>query len=237
MNNPKERNAICLMSWWLDSAYCLLRALETFNKVDALFIDYWQRNIREKESAEKICALLWVALYCKKVPEWFLPSSYLTRAWWAGDFDKLIDRGWNKRPISSYVVPWRNYLFFSLAWLLWEELWAWDIVSGVHEMSWEPNRKVKDWCPDDRLCVANATAIAMSLAFDDDVRIHTPIMSMERSKVMSFFYKNDTYKEVLSLTRTCWQDTEKSCWECYVCKMRKHAFKEAGLEDLIPYEK
>lgn len=229
------RKCVCLNSWGLDSAYCMIWAKENFQEVRSIWIDYGQRNIKELESARELADVLSIPFEVYKTDGLLSDSSVLRKEGSSTDFDSLINRWPNLRPISSYVVPWRNLLFFTIAMFKAIQYGFTDIVTGVHEMSWEDSRKINDWCPDDRQIVANATANVFSLALDDDMRVHTPIMTMPRNDVINYFFETTERLEVLKKTRTCWQNTIHSCWECYVCKMRKQGFREAGREDPITY--
>jgi 7-cyano-7-deazaguanine synthase len=64
------------------------------------------------------------------------------------------------------------------------------------------------------------------------VEIVTPLIHMKKSEIVR---KGLDLSAPFRLTWSCYQNSEKACGRCESCSLRLKGFREAGIEDPIPY--
>jgi len=62
--------------------------------------------------------------------------------------------------------------------------------------------------------------------------ISTPVIHMKKSEIVRVGLK---LKAPLELSWSCYTESERACGKCDSCALRLRAFREAGVEDPIPY--
>lgn len=66
------------------------------------------------------------------------------------------------------------------------------------------------------------------------IKIITPIINFTKAEIV---LKGIELKAPLELTWSCYQNEDEACGECDSCAFRLRGFRQAGLEDPIPYKK
>jgi 7-cyano-7-deazaguanine synthase len=66
------------------------------------------------------------------------------------------------------------------------------------------------------------------------IEIVTPLIHLKKSEIVK---KGMELKAPFRLTWSCYQASEKACGKCESCALRLKGFREAGVQDPIPYEK
>jgi len=64
------------------------------------------------------------------------------------------------------------------------------------------------------------------------IEIRTPVIHMTKAEIVR---RGLELEAPLRLTWSCYQSEEKACGRCDSCALRLRAFREAGVEDPIPY--
>jgi 7-cyano-7-deazaguanine synthase len=89
--------------------------------------------------------------------------------------------------------------------------------------------------PDCRESFYQAYQKAVELGTKDEtkIQIKTPIIHKRKSQIIQLGKELDA---PLEYSWSCYQSNEKACGVCDSCRLRIKAFKEAGIEDPIPYQ-
>lgn len=129
--------------------------------------------------------------------------------------------------IPSTYVPFRNAHFLSIA-------VSWAEVIGATRIFIGAVEEDSSGYPDCREVFYQAfnKAIAMGTKPDTRIEIMTPLIHMKKSEIVR---KGMEIGAPLHLTWSCYQESEKACGKCESCALRLKGFREAGVEDLIPY--
>ena len=168
-----ERSALVLFSGGQDSTTCLFWALAEagggFESVRAIGFDYGQRHAVELEQARAIADAAGVP-YDVLDLRGLLGGSPLVGT--EGD----VNAAHTLAPdLPASFVPGRNALFLTVAAARGYLTGTYDLVGGMCETDYSGY-------PDCRLDFVDAQARASSLALDRDVRIHTPLMHLNKAQ-------------------------------------------------------
>lgn len=227
-----KNRAIVLLSGGLDSITCLAIAKnENFSPL-ALSFNYGQRNTHEYECAKKICAHYDVQdhLYLE-LPLGIIGGSSLTTSAPIESNRHLEEIGSN---IPSTYVPARNTLFLSYA-LAWaDSLNIENIFIGVNavDTSGYPDCRPEFIQSFEKMANLGTKS---GIEGNESIKIHTPLQFMSKKEIIQ---KGTELNVPYELTNTCYNPNEKgiACGVCDACILRKQGFKEAGLQDPIPYQ-
>jgi 7-cyano-7-deazaguanine synthase len=230
--SEKNKKAVVLLSGGLDSTTTLAIARSEGFRCYALTFRYGQRHGREIEAAKKVAGFLEVIEHrCVDIDLAQFGGSALTDP--AIDVPKdRIDLG-GAGGVPPTYVPARNTVFLSYA-LAWAEvLGAFDIFIGVNAVDYSGY-------PDCRAEFITAFEKAANLATaaavegKGEYKIHTPIINMNKSKIILTGTKLGVD---YSLTHSCYDPDVRgrSCGKCDSCRLRLKGFAEAGLKDPIVY--
>jgi 7-cyano-7-deazaguanine synthase len=225
---PMKR-AVVLLSGGLDSATTLaICGREGFESC-ALSFDYGQRHDREVLAARRVAASLGVREHrIAEIDLRIFGGSALT------DEIPVPKNRDNKNTtgIPITYVPARNTIFLSYALAWCEVLGAADIFIGVNAIDYSGY-------PDCRPAFIAAFEDLAGLATKAGVegtrfRIHAPLISMSKSQIIQ---KGIELGVDFSLTHSCYDPTSEqlACGACDSCQLRLEGFREAGLNDPIPY--
>lgn len=170
-------SALVLFSGGQDSTTCLAWALTRFTRVETIGFDYGQRHKAELEARQRIFGALRASF-----PEWApqlgedhlftldvlkqIGGSALTDA-------TAIEMGANGLPTS--FVPGRNVLFLTTAAALGYRRGISNLVGGMCETDFSGY-------PDCREKTVNAVAVALTMALDRPVTVHTPLMRIDKAE-------------------------------------------------------
>ncbi|MFN3307238.1 MAG: 7-cyano-7-deazaguanine synthase QueC [Candidatus Kapaibacteriota bacterium] len=217
--------AVVLMSGGLDSAVTAALAKSLGYEVSALHILYGQRTQeRELKAFSDLCdyfgfdnRLIISIDYLKKIG-----GSSLT------DSNKDIEfANLNRSEIPSTYVPFRNGNILAVATSWAEVLGANAIFIGAVETD-------SSGYPDCRLDFLYAFEKAINLGTkpETSIQIHAPLINLTKRFVVRLGHN---FNVPFELTWSCYRESEIACGECDSCALRLRGFKQAGLEDPVPY--
>jgi 7-cyano-7-deazaguanine synthase len=222
--------AVVLLSGGLDSSTCLAIALSKGREVLALTVDYGQRHRKEINAAKAVAKRLGVKEHrVLKVDLAQFGGSALTDARIevpARRAEADIGRG-----IPPTYVPARNTVLLSLA-------IAYAEAAGADEVYIAANFLDYSGYPD---CRPEFFAIFREVARvgtkrgveGRPIRIHTPLIRMRKADIVRTGTKLGVQ---FGLTWSCYHGRAKACGACDSCLLRRKGFREAGIEDPLPYE-
>ena len=216
-----SEKAVILLSGGQDSTTCLAWALENFQEIHALFIDYGQRHAIELESAKKIAEITDVPLTVHKTDMF----SELTKNALTDHEAEIIA---NEGELPTTFVPGRNMIFLSIASIFAQQKSIQHIVAGVCQTDYSGY-------PDCRQEFIDSMAKTASLAMEENFKIHTPLMHLTKAQTVEMMQelgKLDLLKE----SHTCYKGKRPACGTCPACQLRLKGFEEAGIKDPLTYE-
>ncbi len=156
-------SAVVLFSGGQDSTTCLFWALTRFDIVRALGFDYGQKHVVETEQARTIAGAAGVPFDVIDL-QGTMSGSALT------EHDKDIGAAHERNEdLPASFVPGRNALFLSVAASYAYTRGIRDLVGGMCQTDYSGY-------PDCRRVFIDAMQTSLSLAVDEDLRIHTPLM-------------------------------------------------------------
>ena len=226
------KRAVVLLSGGIDSTTTLAIARAEGYEVYALSFEYGQRHQIETQAAQRVARSLGAKEHrIAKIDLRVFGGSALT-----DDVDVPKQRSETEiaEGIPITYVPARNTIFlaYALAWA--EVISANDIFIGVNAIDYSGY-------PDCRAEFIEAFESLASLATKAGVEnrrfhIHTPLIKFSKAEIIR---KAVELGVDLSLTHSCYDPSPKgfACGECDSCLLRLKGFREAGLEDPIPYAK
>jgi 7-cyano-7-deazaguanine synthase len=220
----KKELAVVLLSSGMDSAVCASVANEKY-RLAFLHVQYGQKSAaKELKHFQKLCeffrpekVLIAEAPFLKKIG-----GSSLT----VEDLPIPEDE---EGGIPSTYVPFRNGIFLSIAASWAEVISAKKIFIGVNQVDFSGY-------PDCRASFIKAfnEAIKEGTKPETQIEIEAPLLNLSKKEIVLLGVKLGTPFE---LTWSCYKDTEVACGRCASCKLRLKAFREAGVEDPIPYQR
>lgn len=169
MQKKAFKDCLVLLSGGQDSTTCLFWAKQNFERVIAVGFDYGQKHVVELQKAKKIADIAGVEF--RVVPlKGILSGSSLT--------DHTVDH--NTRHESNPDLPasftaGRNALFLTIAGTIAYNEGIFDLVTGTCQTDFSGY-------PDCRRRFIDAQGVALGLALDTDVRIHTPLMYLTKAQ-------------------------------------------------------
>lgn len=164
-----ENKAIVLLSGGQDSSTCLFWSKENFAEVEAVGFNYGQKHAQELEQAKQIASIAGVDFSLLDV-RGLLGGSSLTDH----SKDHNEPHAQNAQLPSSFTAG-RNALFLTIAASYGFGKDVFDIVTGTCQTDFSGY-------PDCRRRFIEAQALALTLALDADIRIHTPLMYLTKAE-------------------------------------------------------
>ncbi len=228
--------ALVLFSGGQDSTVCLAWALQKFDAVETAGFDYGQRHAAELTARPRILAQLrsgFPQMAKKLGADHLLPIDTLKAIGGSALTDQVaIAMGANGLPTS--FVPGRNILFLTLAAALGYRRGIADLVGGMCETDFSGY-------PDCRNDTVQSTAKALSLGLAQEIRIHTPLMWIDKAQTWQLARAlggESLVALIVEETVTCYQgdhtnrhDWGYGCGQCPACELRAAGyakFKSAG---------
>ena len=218
-------SALVLFSGGQDSTVCLAWALDKFEHVETVGFDYGQRHHAELEARPRILEKLRADF-----PSWglrlgedhLLPLDSLKAIGGSALTDDVkIAMGENGLPTT--FVPGRNVVFLTLAAALGYRRGISDLVGGMCETDFSGY-------PDCRNETVQATAHALSLGLAGEVRVHTPLMWIDKAatwKLAEQLGGERLVELIVAETVTCYEgdrehghDWGYGCGKCPACELR-----------------
>jgi 7-cyano-7-deazaguanine synthase len=222
-------SALVLFSGGQDSTVCLAWALSRFDHVEMVGFDYGQRHAAELAARPRIFEALrasFPAWAGKLGDDHLLPMDTLKAIGGSALTDNVrIAMGADGLPTS--FVPGRNVMFLTAAAALGYRRAIADLVGGMCETDFSGY-------PDCRDETIRATARAVSLALARDIRIHTPLMWIDKAATWRLARElggTTLVDLILAETVTCYEgdrihrhDWGYGCGRCPACVLRASGY-------------
>jgi 7-cyano-7-deazaguanine synthase len=226
VSDRRGATAVVLVSGGMDS--CVVAAMAT-RRYDTAFLHvrYGQRaEARERRSFEALADHFGVTrrLTARLDHLKTIGGSSLTDSALAVPTADL-----ERREIPPTYVPFRNGQLLAVAAAWAEVLHASRIFVGAVEED-------SSGYPDCRRSFFDLFEKALSEGTrpETKIAIETPIINMPKSAIVS---EGITLGAPFNLTWSCYREAETACGVCDSCALRLRAFREAGVEDPIQYQK
>jgi 7-cyano-7-deazaguanine synthase len=227
-------NAVVLLSGGLDSTTVLAIAKSEGFAVHALSFRYGQRHSAEIAAARRIAQRAGVRQHhIVDIDLTLFGGSALTA-------DIPVPKDRDLAPAASHAseipityVPARNTIFLSYALALAEVIGASNIFIGVNALDYSG---YPDCRPEYIRAFETMANLATRAGVEGTTRlmIRTPLISLSKAAIITLGISLGVdYAE----TTSCYDPTPagEACGRCDACQLRTKGFREAGLEDPIPY--
>ena len=220
-----ERTAICLVSGGLDSCISAAIAIEEYPRVAFLHVNYGQRT-EERE----LRAFNQIADHYGIRDRLVADIGYLKQIGGSALTDRNLNVPENAISLQGVpitYVPFRNTHIIAIA-------VSWGEVIGADRIFIGATEPDSSGYPDCRKSYFEAydRLIQEGTRPETCITIATPLIDMKKSEIVKRGY---ALNAPLHLTWSCYQNGEEACGVCESCLLRLKGFKEAGLEDPIPY--
>ena len=227
------RRAIVLLSGGMDSAVTLAMALSRGYEAYPIIFDYGQKNIKEMTMARKLCEYYSLTPKIIKADLTQIGGSALTDDNIPVPHEKTSDE------IPITYVPARNTIFLSYALAYAEVISAESIFIGVNARDYSG---YPDCRPEYYEAFRKLAALATKKGVENIKKaseegittplILTPLIYMSKEEIVTV---GATLGVPFELTWSCYESGDKACGKCESCLLRKKGFREANIEDPIPY--
>ncbi len=223
-------SALVLFSGGQDSTVCLAWALARFDRVETVGFDYGQRHAAELKARPVILEKLRADF-----PQWagklgadnLLPLDTLKAIGGSALTDAVkIEMGENGLPTT--FVPGRNVMFLTAAAALGYRRGIATLVGGMCETDFSGY-------PDCRNETVQVTARALSLGLARDIKVHTPLMWIDKAATWQLAQELGGAKLVdliVTDTVTCYEgnptphDWGHGCGTCPSCELRASGYRK-----------
>lgn len=215
----KNQKAVVVFSGGQDSTTILGWALKTFGKVVAISFNYGQKHTIELQQAKKIAKKLNVEHHILDVS---LLNQLAPNALTRQDIDVCSYKDVVKGNEPNTVVRGRNGLFTWLASIFASTHEIENIVLGVCEADYSGYIDCRD-------TFIKSLQTAINLGIDEKIKIHTPLMFLDKCETNKLAYDMDILDIVVKYSHSCYngnRDTLLGCQECPSCKLRNEGFKQ-----------
>ncbi|MFC1584695.1 7-cyano-7-deazaguanine synthase QueC [Fibrobacterota bacterium] len=214
----RKKNSSCLIvfSGGQDSTICLHWAKQNFSEVRAIFFRYGQRHGREEQAAIKIAGMNSIELKIFNL-------NFFKELGGNALIDRALEIEIRGGDLPNTFVPARNMLFLTCASSYAFTLGTNDLVTGVCQTDYSGY-------PDCRERTVIALENALSLGLDRSMRIHTPLMHLNKAGSVQLAIELDALGS-LAHSHTCYEGHFPPCGTCPACKLRAKGFEQAGIPD------
>jgi 7-cyano-7-deazaguanine synthase len=222
-------SALVLFSGGQDSTTCLAWALTRFARVETIGFDYGQRHRAELEARQRVLGAFRTAF-----PDWavrlgedhLFTLDVLKQIGGSALTDSTaIEMGANGLPTS--FVPGRNVLFLTTAAALAYRRGISDLVGGMCETDFSGY-------PDCREKTIHAVAVALTMALDRPVTVHTPLMWIDKAETWRMAEElggEPLIAIIRNETVTCYEGDRShehawgyGCGVCPACELRAKGY-------------
>jgi len=220
-----SRLAICLVSGGMDSCVTAAIANEENDELAFLHVSYGQRTEkRERESFERI------ADHYRVRSRLVVSLDQIGRIGGSSLTDTRIPvtaANLSARGIPSSYVPFRNAHLLSSA-------VSWAEVKKANRIYIGAVAEDSSGYPDCRpeFYEAFQQTVNVGTKPETNIEIRTPVIGMKKFEIVR---RGIELSAPLELTWSCYVESEVACGNCDSCALRLRAFREAGVEDPIPY--
>ncbi len=222
-----SKKAIILYSGGLDSTTCLAIAQSEGFAPHTMSFNYGQRHTVELTKAAQYAPRLGAVEHqMVNIDLRRIGGSALT-----SDLD--VPKNIDDDGIPITYVPARNTIFLSFA-LAWAEvLGAFDIYIGVNALDYSG---YPDCRPEYIAAYETMANLATKAGVEGEgrYRIHTPLIDLTKAEIIR---RGLDLGVDYALTHSCYDPTPdgQACGACDSCRLRLKGFREAGIEDPVPY--
>ncbi len=211
----KEKKAVVLLSGGIDSAVCAALAREQGYALNALTVDYGQKNRFEIQAAGEIARLLGAGHLVINTALDSIKGSALT------DPEIDIPRG-ESEDIPVTYVPARNLILLSLG-VSWAEVLGAEAVfigAAVRDYSGYPD------CREEFLKSFEKT-VSLGTREETRISVEAPLLNMDKAEIVR---EGMRLGVDISLTSSCYNPSDKGtpCGECSSCIQREKGIRGAG---------
>jgi len=217
--------AICLVSGGMDSCVTAAIAHNENDELAFLHVSYRQRTEqRERESFEAL------ADHFNVTSRLVISLEHLARIGGSSLTDKTIPV--TRPDLSSSAIP-SSYVPFRNAHLLAAAV-SWGEVIKANAIYIGAVAEDSSGYPDCRpeFYAAFQNLLDLGTRPETSITINTPVIAMKKLEIVR---TGIALSAPLHLTWSCYQESELACGNCDSCALRLRAFREAGVEDPIPY--
>jgi len=221
--------AVVLVSGGMDSATALAMTIKEGHRVIALTFDYGQRHRRELDAAASIAKHFRVADHrIVGIDLSAIGGSALTDERIRVPEQRRIEEIGRGIPIT--YVPARNTIFLSYAIGLAEATAAKSIVIAANQVDYSG---YPDCRPEFYKTFQEVARLGTKRGVEGDViEIRTPLIRMSKADIVR---RGDELGVPWELTWSCYLGGVKACGVCDSCQLRLKGFREAGVQDPLPY--
>ena len=209
-------SALVIFSGGQDSTTCLFWALKHFDEVRALSFRYGQRHEIEVSLASDIAREAGVPWECMDISfvSQMISGCSLT------DTSLQIEEDKPAGGPPSTFVPGRNMFFISIAAVYASQHGIHDLVTGVNQTDFSGY-------PDCRDSFVKSLNVTLNLALDDQFRIHTPLMWINKCQTWALADELGVLDTARYKTLTCYNGIPgDGCGHCPACKLRRRGLDE-----------
>ena len=223
-DNREKPIAIVLVSGGMDSCVTAAIAAKEF-ELAFLHLNYGQRTERRE-----LKAFHDIADYYRVTKRLVVDINYLREIGGSSLTDSAIEvqkADLNRKGIPTSYVPFRNANILSIA-------VSWGEVIGARKIFIGAVEEDSSGYPDCRKVFYDAfnRVIREGTKPDTDLRIETPLIDMRKSEIVR---RGLGLRAPLEKSWSCYQREDLACGVCDSCALRLRGFREAGVEDPIPY--
>jgi len=212
--------SVVFLSGGIDSTVTLAIALQT-SEVHAISFDYGQRHIREIESAIRVAESGRITSHqILPVPLFRFGASTLLKT------SPQEPRTEAASGLADTYVPARNTVMIALAAAYADSIGASTIWVGANADDYEGY-------PDCRPQYFEAFNLTLERGTVSKPTIQTPLVNLKKAEIVGL---GDEYGVDFSNTWSCYNPKgDFHCGQCDSCRLRKSAFRDAGVTDPTLY--
>ena len=221
---PQRPLAVVLVSGGLDSCVTAAIAAQDY-ELAFLHLNYGQRTEgREKKAFLDLADAFGVTETLN------VDITHLTRIGGSSLTDpdiEVTEADLESKEIPSSYVPFRNANILAIA-------VSWAEVLGAEKLFIGAVAEDSSGYPDCRpeFFEAFNQVIATGTKPDTELSIETPIIAMSKKEIV---VKGVELGAPIDKTWSCYQNEDQACGVCDSCALRLRGFKQAGINDPIPY--
>ena len=221
----QSERAVVLVSGGMDSCVTAAIAATENDELAFLHVTYGQRTAdRERRSFEAIADHYSVA---SRLVVSFAHLSAIGGSSLTDNQIPVSQANLNSQEIPTSYVPFRNANLLSAATSWAEVLKAKKIYIGAvaEDSSGYPDCRPEFYAAFERV-------IEVGTKPETRIEIRTPVINLKKSDIGR---RGLDLRAPLELSWSCYVESEKACGKCDSCALRLRAFREAGVDDPIPY--
>jgi len=225
MSDSGKPRAVVLLSGGLDSCVCLAEAVRSHDPC-VLHLNYGQRT-----EARELQAFNDIADHYGIESRLVVDVSHLAQIGGSSlvDASRSVEHGLpDGQGVPSTYVPFRNANILAVGTSWAEVIGATALYIGVVE---EDGSGYPDCTT--AFYTAFGAAIDAGTRPDTHIRIHTPLISLDKTAIVA---RGRALDAPLHLTWSCYVAENTACGECESCRLRLRGFAGMGETDPIPYK-